>query len=387
MPEGDNFLYDEMSKLTNPLSESLYRKRLRPRQEDIRGPYFRDQTAVIHSMPFRRLKHKTQVFFSPENDHICTRMEHTLHVATISAAICRALGLDADLAQAIALGHDLGHAPFGHKGEEVLDGLLKDHGGFVHEIYALRVVDKLANDGAGLNLTYGVRDGIVCHCGERYEKEIAPRSEELPLEGIRSLGAYPATYEGCVVRVADKISYLGRDIEDAYRAGLVDEGQVPRKVLDNLGRKNGEIIDTLVSDVIAETRAGGKVSFSDECHELMRLLYDFNMAHIYRSRPLVEYGSFCEKILNTLFRELIEIYGRYERDYPRYDQDPVPLFRRFGRHLQKLEDIYRAEGAPAAVMVGDYLAGMSDEYALKCVKEVFLPEPLPFDLPRGAGYD
>jgi len=376
-----------MPGLTNPLPEAVYRQRLRPREEDIRGPFFRDQTAVIHSMPFRRLKHKTQVFFSPQNDHVCTRMEHTLHVATISAAICRALGLDADLAQAIALGHDLGHAPFGHRGEEVLNELLRGHGGFVHELYALRVVDKLANDGTGLNLTYGVRDGIVCHCGERYEKEIAPRNGQLVLEDIRSLGDYPASYEGCVVRVSDKISYLGRDIEDAYRAGLVDEESIPGKVLENLGRKNGEIIDTLVGDVIAEARAKGKVSFSDECHELMRQLYDFNMRHIYRSRLLVEYGEFCGKILSTLFRELCQVHARYGKDYDKYDRDPVPLFRRFGRHLRKLEQVYSQEGAPPQVMAGDYLAGMSDDYALKCIQEVFLPEPLPFDLPRGAGFD
>ncbi len=376
-----------MPQLTNPISGTLLCERLRPREEDIRGPYFRDQTAVIHSMPFRRLKHKTQVFFSPENDHVCTRMEHTLHVATISAAICRALGLDADLAQAIALGHDLGHAPFGHRGEEVLDELLKGHGGFVHELYALRVVDKLANDGAGLNLTYAVRDGIVCHCGERYEKEISPRTDHLRLEDIKALGAYPATYEGCVVRVSDKISYLGRDIEDAFRAGLIGEDQIPSKVLESLGRKNGEIIDTLVGDVIAETRATGRISFSDGCHDLMRQLYDFNMSHIYRSRMLMEYGEFCGKILATLFRELGEVHSRNGRDFDKYDHDPVPLFRRFGRHLHKLDRIYSMEKTSTEVMAGDYLAGMSDDYALKCIQEVFLPEPLPFDLPRGAGYD
>jgi len=357
-----------MDKLRNPLPENVYRERLRPREDDIRGPYFRDQTAVIHSMPFRRLKHKTQVFFSPDNDHVCTRMEHTLHVATISAAICRALGLDADLAQAVALGHDLGHAPFGHRGEEVLDDLLKGHGGFIHEIYALRVDDN------GLNLTYGVRDGIACHCGERYEKQIEPRSERLRLEEMKSLGAYPATYEGCVVRMSDKISYLGRDIEDAFRAGLVDE-------------ENGEIIDTLVSDVIAQTRGTGRISFSDECHELMRQLYDFNMSHIYRSRLLVEYGEFCGKILTTLFGELVGLQARYGKDFERYDHDPVPLFRRFGRHLFKLDPVYSAERTAPEVMAGDYLAGMSDDYALKCIQEVFLPAPLPFDLPRGAGYD
>jgi dGTPase len=372
---------------TNPLPVSAYTARLKPREEDIRGPYFRDQTAIIHSMPFRRLKHKTQVFFSPENDHVCTRMEHTLHVATISAAICRAMGLDADLAQAIALGHDLGHAPFGHRGEEVLEDLLRDHGGFHHELYALRVVDKLANNGTGLNLTYGVRDGIVCHCGEKYEKEIAPRRNLLKLEDIRALGEYPCSYEGCVVRVSDKVSYLGRDIEDAFRAGLIDEDQIPRTILENLGRKNGEIIDTLVGDVIAETQRTGRVSLSDGCHQLMRELYDFNLERIYTSPRLSEYGQFCEKILTTLFQQLVEVYTKYGHDYDKYDADPVPLFRRYGRHIYKLEHVYQEERTAPAVIAGDYLAGMSDDYALKCIKEVFLPEPLEFDLPRGMGFE
>jgi dGTPase len=371
-----------MQSLKNPLSEETYIERLRPREEDIRGPYFRDQTAVIHSMPFRRLKHKTQVFFSPDNDHVCTRMEHTLHVATIAAAICRALGLDVDLAQAISLGHDLGHAPFGHRGEEVLDELLEKQGGFNHELYALRVVDKLANDGAGLNLTYGVRDGIVCHCGEKYEKQIVPRKEKTNLEDIKKLGIYPCTYEGCIVRMSDKISYLGRDIEDGIRAGLIDEKEVPAGIREKLGRKNGEVIDTLVNDIIAESRHTGTISFSDENHQLMRSLYDFNMGHIYTSAPLEEYGMFCEKILRTLFQELGALYVRLGRDFDRYNADPVPLFRRFGRHVQKLSAVYEEEKTPTEIIVGDYIAGMTDNYALTCVHEVFIPEPIKFDLPR-----
>jgi dGTPase len=372
-----------MDKLKNPLPLAVYTERVRPREEDIRGPYFRDQTAIIHSMPFRRLKHKTQVFFSPDNDHVCTRMEHTLHVATIAAAVCRAFGLDVDLAQAIALGHDLGHAPFGHRGEEVLKDLLKGQGGFNHELYALRVVDQLANDGAGLNLTYGVRDGITCHCGEKYEKEIAPRWEKVDLAAIKKLGIYPASYEGAIVRMADKISYLGRDLEDAIRAGLVAEDQVPQGIRQKLGRKNGEIIDTLVKDIITQTRLTGKISFSEENHQLMRELYDFNMKNIYTSPPLEEYGQFCEKILRTLFQELGEVRERYGNDFERFGQDPVPLFRRFGRHLEKFSWIYQHERAPAEVIVGDYIAGMTDDYALKCIHEVFIPEPLKFDLPRG----
>lgn len=372
-----------METLKNPLKPEIYTERIRPREEDIRGPYFRDQTAIIHSMPFRRLKHKTQVFFSPDNDHVCTRMEHTLHVATIASAICRAFGLDVDLAQAIAFGHDLGHAPFGHRGEEVLTDLLKDQGGFNHELYALRVVDKLANDGAGLNLTYGVRDGIICHCGEKYEKEISPRSDKVDLSDIKSLGIYPASYEGAIVRMADKVSYLGRDLEDAIRAGLVDENQVPDNIKQKLGRKNGEIIDTLVKDIITQTQRTGRISLSEENHQLMKALYDFNMKNIYTSPPLEEYGLFSEKILRTLFEELISVYKKYGEDHESYDHDPIPLFRRFGRHIDKYSKIYQNEKTPAAVIVGDYIAGMTDDYALKCIHEVFIPEPLKFDIPRG----
>ncbi|MDO9392030.1 MAG: HD domain-containing protein [bacterium] len=373
-----------MKNIVNPLSPETYTQRLRSREEDIRGPYFRDQTAIIHSMPFRRLKHKTQVFFSPDNDHVCTRMEHTLHVATIAAAICRVLGLDVDLAQAISLGHDLGHAPFGHRGEEVLDDLLKDHGGFNHELYALRVVDSLANDGAGLNLTYGVRDGIICHCGEKYEKQIQPRRERIDLNSIRKLGVYPGTYEGCIVRMSDKISYLGRDIEDGIRAGIINEDEVPGNIREILGRKNGEIIDTLVNDLIAESQKTGDISFSASNYQLMRALYDFNTENIYRSAPLEEYGMFCEKILRTLFEELNRVYLHFGRDYPKYDSDPVPLFRRFGRHVQKLSGFYELEKTPAQVIVSDYIAGMTDSYALACVHEVFIPEPIKFDLPRSS---
>ena len=148
--------------------EDALRGRQRPRREDGRGPYYRDTTAIIHSSPFRRLKHKTQVFFAPSNDHICTRMEHVLHVASIASSICRTLGLDTEMAWAIGMGHDLGHTPFGHVGERIISRMAEERGlgKFEHEVNSLRVVDFLANGGNGLNLTYAVRDGIVCHNGE-----------------------------------------------------------------------------------------------------------------------------------------------------------------------------------------------------------------------------
>ena len=203
--------------MQNPLSNEIYHARQIPRKPDLRGDYFRDQTAIIHATPFRRLKHKTQVFYAPKNDHICTRIEHVLHVSTIATTICKGLGLDVELAQAIALGHDLGHAPFGHVGEIKLDILSREIGGFIHEIHGLRVVDKITRSGHGLNLAYAVRDGIVSHCGEDFKKSIFPHSEYKKLEDIKARMTSPVTYEGCVVRVADIIAYLGRDIEDAIR--------------------------------------------------------------------------------------------------------------------------------------------------------------------------
>ncbi|MCK5198720.1 MAG: HD domain-containing protein, partial [Spirochaetales bacterium] len=161
-------------KFINKLNPEDLFKRRNHREDDFRGSYFRDTTAIIHSYPFRRLKHKTQVFFSPKNDHICTRIEHVMHVASIASAICKGLDLDSDLAWAIGLGHDLGHTPFGHAGEKIIDGIRKKSGGFIHELYSLRVVDYLIQYGKGLNLTYAVRDGIVSHCGEKFEQSIYP---------------------------------------------------------------------------------------------------------------------------------------------------------------------------------------------------------------------
>ncbi len=161
-------------KLSNELSLKALEKRKNEKKCDIRGAYYRDTTAIIHSSPFRRLKHKTQVFFCPSNDHICTRMEHVLHVASIASAVCRGLDLNSELAWAIGVGHDLGHTPFGHVGESILNDLMIEDniGFFEHEIHSLRVVDFLADNGKSMNLTYAVRDGIVSHCGETFRKKI-----------------------------------------------------------------------------------------------------------------------------------------------------------------------------------------------------------------------
>ena len=195
------------------------------KQFDIRSPFDRDITRIIHSSAYRRLKHKTQVFFATNNDHICTRIEHVNHVASISKTISKALGLNVSLAEAIALGHDLGHSPFGHHGERIIEKIMEKHGfqkKFWHENNSLRFVDVIetlpnySGFKENLNLTYAVRDGIVCHCGEVNENCIKPRNEAIDLNLIEKGKQMPYTYEGCVVKISDKVAYLGRDIEDAY---------------------------------------------------------------------------------------------------------------------------------------------------------------------------
>jgi dGTPase len=367
--------------LQDPLSEDIYKKRITAREEDIRGPYFRDQTAIIHSMPFRRLKNKTQVFFSPQNDHICTRIEHVLHVSTISACICKGLELDVDLAQAIALGHDLGHAPFGHAGEKKLNELAKGIGGFIHEVHSLRVVDKLARTGKGLNLTYAVRDGIISHCGENFEQSISPIKYEKVLEEVRDRNSLPTTYEGCVVRMADKISYLGRDIEDAITAQLIEEKDIPPDVREKLGGKNGEIIDNFVTDLIEWSRENGEIGFSDEKFELMCKLKEFNYENIYKHNRLKTYINHAEKIIEIIFNHLETILSENWLEYNKYNNTDIPLDKRFGSYLGKMRELYTKEEpyTPPKQIVLDYVSGMTDQYALQCAKEIIFPEPINFD--------
>lgn len=359
------------------------------RDEDVRGEYFRDLTAIIHSMSFRRLKNKTQVFFSPENDHICTRIEHSLHVASISTVICKNLNvkkdLNTELAQAIAYGHDLGHAPFGHAGEIMIQNLIDTNSEnnskkFYHEINSLRVVDKLEKNGEGLNLTYAVRDGIVNHCGENFEQYISPRNikEKIILGNIKEKNNYPITLEGCIVRVSDKISYLGRDIEDAIKAGFIKDKDIPEEIVKNLGEKNGEIIDTFVKDVI-ENSNENEIGFSDKISELMNLLKNFNNENIYKHKEINTYKKKASKVIETIFYYLKEIFEKNEWDLEKYDDDSIPLNKRFKNYLYKMKDFYLKEKTGVIQIIVDYISGMTDAYALKCAEEIIFPRPISFD--------
>ena len=301
------------------------------RNNDIRTEFERDYTRLLHCEAFRRLKHKTQVFFAPKNDHICTRMEHVFHVASVASTISKYLGLNEQLASAIALGHDIGHAPFGHFGEDCLNKLLPQKPGenapkrFWHERNSLFFADYIETlqDPEGraknLDLTYAVRDGIVCHCGEVDESGIRPRSQAMPLYDIKKAGSIqPYTWEGCVVKLSDKIAYLGRDIEDARRYHILDMGAY-RQLKEIVGEcfgfsatKTGKTVNTtvlindLIVDLCQQSSPEAGLVFSPAYFKFMKKLKSFNFANIYNHWRLQEFEHYATVIIHTIYRLLCQ---------------------------------------------------------------------------------
>lgn len=370
----------------NPLDKKIYYKRKRAKTYPVRGEYYRDQTAIIHSTPFRRLKHKTQVFFDPDNDHVCTRIEHVMHVASIAASICKGLNLsgnwnlDTELAYSIGLGHDLGHAPFGHAGEHALNQILPNNMKFIHEINSLRVVDCLSRGGEGLNLTYAVRDGIAFHNGERFEKFLKPRGESLVLESVNSRNYYPSTYEGCICRFSDKVAYLGRDIEDAIIAGFIRKENLPERLKHEVGTSNGEIINELVRDLIRTSQDKDIITFSDEKFELLKELRDFNYENIYFHPQIADYKNYGKNIIQTIFNYLLEKFNKYEFELQAYmNKDNIYLDQQFGSFLKQMQHFYEVENKnqPEQIIL-DYVSGMTDSFALKSMKQIIIPRKIQF---------
>ncbi len=361
-------------------SRSLGRQIHEP-QDPIRLCFQRDAHRILHCTAFRRLRYKTQVFFSPENDHVSTRVDHSLYAASIAQTIARALGLNSDLAYAIALGHDLGHGPFGHAGEEVLDKLCRENDAgrsFHHEIHSLRVVDRLAfrpsTSDQGLNLTYEVRDGIACHCGERREQVITPRRKTgKALEKVTARGQYPYTLEGCVVRLVDRIAYIGRDYEDALSVwGRLPP--IPARIVSVLGRDNRTIINTLVTDIIeTNLKSPDRVGFSDRVFEALSLLYDYNCKHIYFHPRLTEYARLTERMLREIFE-----FGRRELASKKQSEwgisregDPAPA-RELHHFISKN---YPPRDLPSLTqIVIDQISLMTDRYARNFFEELVLPK-------------
>lgn len=314
--------------------------RLRPEVEDsIRPSFQRDRDRIIHTKAFRRLKHKTQVFFSPAGDHYRTRLTHTLEVAQIARTIAKVLRLHEELTEAIALGHDLGHTPFGHAGERVLSALVP--GGFNHYEQSLRIVDVLENDRQGLNLTWEVRDGIARH---------SKGKNGLPV------GAPPehraSTIEGQVARVADIIAYVNHDFDDAVRAGLLTPERLPREVAAVLGQTSSERIGTMVSDVVRETLRTdlSEIRMSDEVLEATLALRSFLFASVYENEIATAEFAKASGILGGLWDKV--------------RQDPAAFLD---------QRTIEAEGLDVAAQ--DFVAGMTDRFAVSLYEQLFIPKP------------
>ncbi|MEJ2689914.1 MAG: deoxyguanosinetriphosphate triphosphohydrolase [Deltaproteobacteria bacterium] len=305
----------------------------------IRTAFQRDRDRIIHSKAFRRLKHKTQVFLAPAGDHYRTRLTHVLEVAQIARTIACALRLNEPLTEAIALGHDLGHTPFGHAGESVLARL--QPGGFKHYEQSLRVVDLLENKGKGLNLTQEVRDGILRHSKGR--QEILPGD----------ISELPETMEGRVVRLADIVAYVNHDLDDALRAGIIEESNVPKDIQEILGRSHSERINTMVKDTVRQTleNGDGRLTVSPEVLQALTALRSFLFANVYEVYTVHHDFTKSMKLLQELYQYMLENPDCFESDI-QYSKETD--------HQRK---------------VTDFIAGMTDRYALDKYKEIFLPKP------------
>lgn len=302
--------------------ETKGRARKEQNECPIRTEFQRDRDRIVHSKAFRRLKHKTQVFFSPMGDHYRTRMTHTFEVSQISRTIARALRLNEDLTEAIALGHDLGHTPFGHTGEYVLNELLPD--GFRHNEQSVRVVSEIED----LNLTYETIDGILNHTGD----------------------TLPSTLEGQVVRITDRIAYLNHDIDDALRAGIIDFEFIPEDCIKFFGEKHSERIDNMVQNVIINSYEKDKIQISNDCEHYMKVLRTWMFDNVYTNSPAKLEEDKTKKII-------VELFSYYENILKSMAEDEV-----------NEADLKRT--------VGDYIAGMTDRYAIKKYKNLMIPTPM-----------
>ena len=293
----------------------------------LRTDFVRDRDRILHCKSFRRLKHKTQVFLAPQGDHYRTRLTHTLEVSQIARSISRALRLNEDLTEAIAMGHDLGHTPFGHSGESVLNELVP--GGFEHNVQSLRVVEFLENDGAGLNLTFEVRDGILHH----------------------KKSGTPATLEGKVVSVADRIAYLNHDIDDAIRAGVIAESDLPAACVRVLGDSHGRRINAMIIDIVAHSTDRPEIVMSDAVLEQFQALREFMFEHVYHNPVAKSEEGKAKGVVEELFRH-------------------------YCAHLEELpeEFLLRREIDGEKRVVADYIACMTDNYAIRDFERLFVPK-------------
>ncbi len=323
-------VYEIEEKFLSPyacFSEKTKGRRFPITPQTVRTEFQRDRDRIVHSKSFRRLKHKTQVFLAPEGDHYRTRLTHTLEVSQIARVLSRALRLNEDLTEAVSLGHDLGHTPFGHAGERALDAKMKNEGGFSHAAQSLRIVDVLEYDGKGMNLTFEVRDGILNH---------------------RRSGK-PATLEGKVVCLSDQIAYLNHDVDDAIRGGVLSESDLPDAVRDAFGNTHGKRIDAMITDVISNSYGKNDVSMSIVAKSAMECFRSFMFGRVYSSSLAKSEEPKVEDMIDMLFDRLLA-------------------------NPSMLPEYIRALDASDKQKVCDYIATMSDTYLVRVFEEIFIPK-------------
>ncbi len=357
---------------------TLSRDAVRKKQEDDidrghRQNFSVDTDRILHSLAYSRYIDKTQVFYLIKNDHITHRVLHVQLVSKIARTIGRLLRLNEDLIEAIALGHDIGHTPFGHDGEKFLSDLCESRhiGRFLHSIQSVRFLQDIERKGKGCNLTLQVVDGIFCHDGELHPDVLRPQREktfETLIDEMKrkhedpSLDICPMTLEGCVVRIADIISYIGRDIEDAIRLGLIDRVQLPKDCKEVLGKTNGTIVYTLVEDLVASSLGKACISFSNKVGKALRELKEFNEEHIYRNYRIKEQISKIKLMFELLFE-------KYFRDFEAGNENS-DIYKEF---LDGMSLEY-TKSTPAAGIVRDFIAGMTDDYFLDQCHKNLIPQ-------------
>ena len=351
-----------LSKYACPDSDAIY---LHENKDDFRTPFFRDIDRIIYTLAFVRYSDKTQVFSFKENDHLTKRMIHIQYVAKIARTIGRALGLNEDLIEAASLGHDLGHTPFGHVGEAILNeiSLENNEGYFNHNVHSVRLLMYIENYGKGLNITLQTLDAIMCHNGEFASQmyEVKKKSKEEFLKEYESCykdrsaikKLRPMTLEGAVVRISDLIAYLGRDIEDAKRMGLIDFSDIPLSIKENLGTSNREIVNTIVMDIINNSIGKDYIKLSDDVFKSIVELKKFNYENIYYKAYTEEEKDKLKLMLNTLF-------NKYMKDLENNNVDSN-IIKSF---LANMSDEYKNNNSNARIVI-DYIAGMTDDYTLR----------------------
>lgn len=353
---------DVMNKYACKDNEAIYFKK---EESDIRTPFFRDIDRIIYTLSFQRYINKTQVFSDKTNDHLQTRMIHVLYVSKIARTIGRALGLNEDLIEAASLGHDLGHAPFGHVGESILNkiSLSQNEGYFNHNIHSVRLLLYIENYGKGKNITMQTLDAIMCHNGEIEQSKYQPKAKtkeeffkeyESCYEDRRNnTKLVPMTLEGCVVRLSDLIAYLGRDVEDAIRLKIITKKDIPTKITKVLGTNNKEIVNTLILDVIKNSKDKGYIALSNDVYEALSALKKFNYEHIYAVASPPSFIKEIDTILTTLFNQ-------YLKDLEENNEESNII----KSYLNNLSNEYKNNNTKARIVL-DYIAGMTDEYARK----------------------